>query len=58
MLYTQDEDFLSLHAEGRSHAGIVHSRPNSQTIGRMVQGLMLIYQILEPEEMHDRIEYL
>ena len=57
VLFTQDDDFFRLHAAGRDHAGIVYvSQPAS--IGQIVRGLMLIYQVFNAEEMHRNIEFL
>lgn len=55
--FTQDTDFLRLHAKGVDHAGIVYV-PQQTPIGYMVRGLMLIYQVLEPEEMRNHVEFL
>lgn len=55
--FTQDADFLRLHAEGVEHAGIVYA-PQQTPIGYIVRGLMLVYQVLEPEEMQNHVEFL
>ena len=57
VMFTQDDDFLKLVALGDSHAGIVYA-PQHTAIGTIIQGLMLIYQVLEAEEMAGNIEYL
>lgn len=57
VLVTQDDDFLKLAASGESHAGIVFA-PQQISIGDFIQGLMLIAQVMEAEEMIDSIEYL
>jgi hypothetical protein len=57
VIFSQDDDFLRLHALGSEHAGIVYA-PQHTPIGIIIQGLMLIYQILEPTEMAGTIEYL
>ena len=58
VLFTQDHDFLRLHAGGISHPGIVFCAKDTRSIGEIIQGLVLIWEILEPAEMADRIEYL
>jgi predicted nuclease of predicted toxin-antitoxin system len=58
VLFTQDHDFLRLHAEGTPHAGIAYSRKDTQTIGTIIQSLVLIWEVLEPEEIEGRVEYL
>lgn len=57
VLFTQDADFLRLAAAGVPHAGIVYA-PQARSIGEIIRGLMVIYQMLEGDEMAERIEYL
>ena len=56
-IFTQDTDFLRLHAAGADHAGIVYAPPQT-SIGETIRGLMLIYEILEPSEMERHVEFL
>lgn len=57
VIFTQDADFLRLHAAGRPHAGIVYA-PQQTPIGIIVRGLMLIYDILSPDDMAGHVEFL
>jgi len=57
VVFTQDIDFLRLASAGARHAGIVYARPHAR-IGDVVRGLMLIYQVLEADDMLDHVEYL
>ena len=57
VLFTQDEDFLKLHAAGFEHAGIAYT-PQGATIGDTIRGLMLIHQVLDADEMNGHLEYL
>jgi predicted nuclease of predicted toxin-antitoxin system len=57
VIFTQDADLLRLHAAGRPHHGIVYV-PQQTTIGYVVRGLMLIYDILSSEDMIDHVEFL
>jgi uncharacterized protein with PIN domain len=57
VLFTQDSDFLRLHTDVASHAGIVYA-PYQTSIGEIIRGLMLVYQVLEVEDMNGRVEYL
>lgn len=57
VIFTQDIDFLRLHTSGLRHAGIVYVRQQTP-IGYIIRGLMLVYQILSPEEMENRVEFL
>ena len=57
VIVTQDKDFLRMDAQGVDHAGIVYA-PQGCPIGSMVQGLVLIAQVIEAEEMRGRVEYI
>ncbi len=57
VLVTRDDDFLKRHARGIEHSGIVFvARPIE--IGRFVRELFLIYQVLEPADMKNHVEFL
>jgi len=58
VIVTHDSDFLRLHAAGILHAGIAYCRQQSRRIGDIVDGLLLIWEILEPGEMLNRVEFL
>lgn len=57
IFFTQDEDFLALHAAGVAHTGIAYTHQGTP-IGDIIRGLMLIHQLLEAEEMIGHVEYL
>ena len=57
VIFTQDHDFLTLNSEGVQHAGIAYAH-QSVALGRIVQGLVFMYQILDAEDMVNRVEYL
>jgi predicted nuclease of predicted toxin-antitoxin system len=57
-IFTQDHDFLGLHALGVPHAGIVYCRQHTLSLGRILSGLELVWEALEPESMHNKVEYL
>ena len=57
VLFTQDDDFLRLHAAGVAHAGIVYA-PQGTSVGDIIRGLMLIHQLLEAKDMQGHVEYL
>jgi predicted nuclease of predicted toxin-antitoxin system len=57
VLFTQDADFLRLHASGLRHTGIVYAR-QGMPIGEMIRGLVLIQQVLDTEDMQDFVEFL
>src|ERR1700733_13863750 len=45
VVFTQDQDFLRLHATGMEHRGIVFCYQLSRSIGRMIASLLLIWEI-------------
>lgn len=57
VIFTQDDDFLQLAATGHAHAGIVYA-PQHTAVKQIIQGLVLIYQVLEAEEMANHCEFL
>lgn len=57
VIFTQDADFLRLHASGTNHKGIVYT-PRVASIGDIICGLMLVFEVLEPEDMKNHVEFL
>lgn len=57
VIFTQDDDFLRLAASGKAHAGIVYASQRTSA-GDIIRGLMLIYQVLEAEDMVGKVEFL
>ena len=58
VVFTHDADFLRLQAAGVPHAGIVFRAKDTLSLGEIIRRLVLIWEIYEPEEMADRVEYL
>ena len=58
VIFTQDEDFLGIDALGVDHAGIAYCRQRTRSIGQIIRSLTDIWEILEPEEMAGRVEFL
>ena len=56
VIFTQDDDYLRLAAT-TEHAGIVYAA-QEKPIREIISGLMLIYQVLEAEEMWNHVEFL
>ncbi len=57
VIFTQDADFLRLHAAGFSHHGIVYA-PQQTPISNIVRGLMLIFDLYSLEDMINHVEFL
>lgn len=58
VIFTQDTDFLRLHYARFSHRGLVYCPQTSKSIGEILQGLILIWEVIDAEEMHNHLEYL
>lgn len=58
VIVTNDDDYLRLHADGRSHAGIAFCRQGKRSIGEMLETLFLIYDLMSPDEMENKVVYL
>jgi hypothetical protein len=58
VLFTHDDDHLKLNAQGVEHAGIAYCHRLKRSIGEIVDSLVLIWELCEPEEMANRVEYL
>ena len=57
VLVTQDTDFLALHAAGAPHCRIVYTAQGT-SVGDIIRGLMLIFEVLGPHEMIQQLEFL
>jgi predicted nuclease of predicted toxin-antitoxin system len=58
VVFTQDRDFLRHHAAGVSHAGIVYCDKDTLSIGEIIRGILLIWEVYDSEEMTGQVEYL
>jgi predicted nuclease of predicted toxin-antitoxin system len=58
VLVTHDADFLRLAAASVDHAGIAYCHQNKRTVSEIVRTLVLIYELMSPDEMKGQVEYL
>lgn len=58
VILTNDSDFLRLHAQGRLHPGIVYCHQQSRSVGKIIRSLEMIWEVFEPEEMRNRVEFI
>lgn len=58
VLVTHDNDFLRLAAQDPDHSGIAYCHLEARSIGEVIRGLRLIYEVLLPEEMRGHVEFL
>lgn len=58
VIFTFDDDFLSLASTGIEHCGIIYTHQQRQPIGKIISDLVLIWECLEPQYMYKKIEFL
>lgn len=58
VIVTFDEDFLVCAARGVVHAGIAYRFQGNRNVGRVIRSLELLWEILEADEICNRVEYL
>ena len=58
LIVTFDQDFLRLHYQGEPHWGVAYCKQQSKPLGEIIRLLALIWDIYEPQEMQNRLEYL
>jgi len=57
VILTHDADFLRLHAAGNTHLGIVYAGSHL-TIGEIIRGIMLLHDLVSPDEIVNYVEFL
>jgi predicted nuclease of predicted toxin-antitoxin system len=57
VIVTGDADFLRLARQGAEHPGIIFYSPH-KPIGEVVRRLILIYELITPEEMTGHVEFI
>lgn len=58
VVFTEDDDFLVLASLGLEHPGIAYCKQSTRSIGEIIAGLELIWELCEPDEMRGRVEFL
>ncbi len=58
VLVTHDDDFLKLAIKNKNHSGIAYCHQTKHSIGKMIETLVLIYEVYTPEDMIGRVEFL
>lgn len=58
VLVTHDADFLRFAGRSLDHRGIAFCYKTSRSLGEIIRSLILIYEMLTPEEIAGRVEYL
>lgn len=58
MLVMHDADFLRIASQTDNHPGIAYAHQDTANIGETIRSLILIYEVLESQEMTGRVEFL
>ena len=58
VLFTQDRDFLRMHAAGATHAGIAYCAQQKTSVGDIIRHLALMHDCLDEEEVAGQVEFL
>jgi predicted nuclease of predicted toxin-antitoxin system len=58
VLVTDDADFLRRAAAGVDHPGIIVCHRRTLSTRQIIRGLILIYEVLTPDEIAGRTEFL
>jgi len=58
VIVTQDADFLRMASAVMETPGIAYYPSQARTIGQAIRHLLLIWEVYEPEEMRNRVEYI
>lgn len=58
VIVTHDADFLRMADRDTRHAGIVYSHRTAYSLGETIRRLILVYEVLTPDEMAGRVQFL
>ncbi|MFQ5859711.1 MAG: DUF5615 family PIN-like protein [Anaerolineae bacterium] len=58
VVVTHDADFLRYASQSTDHPGIAYCHMGARSIGEIIRSLILIYEVLTPEEIAGDVEYL
>jgi Domain of unknown function (DUF5615) len=58
VIFTHDDDFVVLHQSGVTHSGITYCSQNRHSIGEILTSLILIWEVIEPEDMKNQLEFI
>ncbi len=58
VLVTNDKHFLRIARRDHGHPGIAFCHLTRMSLGQIIDGLLLIYEVLAPPDMVGHVEYL
>ncbi len=57
-LFTNDEDFLALARQDEAHCGVIYCKQGARSLGFIINALGLFWELVEPGDMHGKVEYI
>ncbi|MBW4517044.1 MAG: DUF5615 family PIN-like protein [Timaviella obliquedivisa GSE-PSE-MK23-08B] len=58
VIVTHDDDFPKIASTRNDHSGIAYCRKDARSMGEIVEQLILLHQVLSPDEMIGQVQYL
>jgi predicted nuclease of predicted toxin-antitoxin system len=58
VIITHDKDFLIIASRTSDYPGIVYCQQKTRSLGEIIEGLVLIYEMYTAEDIVGRVEYL
>jgi len=58
VIVTLDADFLRIASTTDDHPGIIYCNKIGHSVGEIIRGIILIYEVLTPDEILGKVEYL
>jgi predicted nuclease of predicted toxin-antitoxin system len=58
VVVTHDVDFLRLAKRERDHPGLVYCNRMTRSMGDIIRGLILVYEVLTPDELSGKVEFI
>ena len=58
VIITHDADFLRFANRNKEHPGVVYCDRSARSIGEIIRNLILIYEVLSPEDMSGRVQFV
>ena len=58
VIVTQDTDFPRLAAAGHETQGVAFYPDQRHSVGQVIRDLLLIWEVCEPQEIRNRVEFL
>jgi hypothetical protein len=58
LIVTQDTDFLRMADAGHETPGIAFYPDQSRSVGQVIGYLLLIWEVYDAEDMHNRVEFV